>query len=135
LPLNLIIRGLTFEDKQIPINMLDVLLKKPGEKHKPQGSIEVSERVDKPIKSIMKTVSWRIVGTLDTMIISYFITGTVTAALSIGTVEVLTKTILYYFHERLWANIHKIKLNLSIKTDGKQYKIKGVERSAIRQVS
>ena len=61
---------------------------------------------------MMKSVSWRIVGTIDTMIISYFITGKVTVAISIGSVEVITKTILYYFHERLWAHIHKIKLKL-----------------------
>jgi len=115
--------------------MLDVLLKQPEQKHVSPGVVNVSERVDKPIKSILKSVSWRIVGTLDTIIISYFITGTVTAALSIGTVEVITKTVLYYFHERLWANIHKIKLNFSIKPDGQQYKVKRVERSAIRQVS
>jgi uncharacterized membrane protein len=114
--------------------MLDVLFKKPEEKHVPEGVIEVSDRSDKPIKSIMKSVSWRIVGTLDTIIISYFVTGKVTLALSIGTVEVITKTILYYFHERLWANIHKVKLNFLSKSNGKQYKVKRVERSAIRQV-
>jgi len=106
--------------------MLDVLLKQPEEKPDSKGVIKVSDRADKPIKSIMKSVSWRIVGTLDTMIISYFITGRVTVALSIGSVEVLTKTILYYFHERLWAHIHKIKLKLWIKSNGKQYEVKGV---------
>jgi len=111
--------------------MLDVLLNQPEEKTGSKGVIKVSDRVDKPLKSIMKSVSWRIVGTLDTMIISYFITGRVTVALSIGSVEVLTKTILYYFHERLWAHIHKIKLKLWIKSNGKQYEVKGVERSTI----
>jgi len=106
--------------------MLDVLLKQPEEKPDSKGVIKVSDRADKPIKSIMKSVSWRIVGTLDTMIISYFITGRVTVALSIGSVEVLTKTILYYFHERLWAHVHKIKLKLWIKSNGKQYEVKGV---------
>ena len=109
--------------------MLDVLLNQPEEKTGSKGVIKVSDRADKPLKSIMKSVSWRIVGTLDTMIISYFITGRVTVALSIGSVEVLTKTILYYFHERLWAHIHKIKLKLWIKSNGKQYEVKGVERT------
>jgi uncharacterized membrane protein len=73
------------------------------------------------------------VGTIDTMVISYIITGKVTVALSIGSVELLTKTILYNFHERLWAHIHKIKikLKLSKKSDGKQYEVKRVERSAV----
>ncbi len=107
--------------------MLDVLLKQPEENTGAKGVIKVSDRADKPLKSIMKSVSWRIVGTIDTMVISYFITGRVTVALSIGSVEVLTKTILYYFHERLWAHIHKIKLNIWKKTNGKQYEVKGVE--------
>jgi len=115
--------------------MLDVLLKQPDEKRVSPGVINVSERIDKPLKSVMKSISWRIVGTLDTIIISYFITGKVTIALSIGSIEVLTKTILYYFHERLWAHIHKIKFNIFIKPHGKQYKVKRVERSAVRQVS
>jgi uncharacterized membrane protein len=107
--------------------MLDVLLKEPEEKTVATGVLKVSDRADKPLKSIMKSVSWRIVGTIDTMLISYFITGKVTIALSIGSVEVLTKTILYYFHERLWAHIHKIKLNIWKRSNGKQYEVKGVK--------
>jgi len=107
--------------------MLDVLLKQPVENTFVKGVIKVSDRADKPLKSIMKSVSWRIVGTIDTMIISYFITGRVTVAVSIGSIEVFTKTILYYFHERLWAHIHKIKLNPRRKTDGKQYEFQRVK--------
>lgn len=116
--------------------MLDVLINQPQEKPGPDGVLKVSDRADKPIKSLMKSVSWRIVGTLDTMVISYFITGKLTIAVSIGSVEVLTKTILYYFHERLWAHIHKIKLKLWIRSNekqyDKQYEVKGVEGSAVR---
>ena len=111
--------------------MLDVLIDQSEEKPSVKGVMRVSDRADKPIKSIMKSISWRIVGTIDTMVISYFITGRVTIALSIGSVEVLTKTVLYYFHERLWAHIHKIKLKLLNKSNGKQYHVKSVERSAI----
>jgi uncharacterized membrane protein len=115
--------------------MLDVLLNQPEEKPDVTGVIKVSDRADKPIKSIMKSISWRIVGTLDTMLISYFITGKITVAVSIGSIEVFTKTILYYFHERLWAHIHKIRLKLwtgSFKKQiNKQYEVKGVERSSI----
>jgi uncharacterized membrane protein len=107
--------------------MLDVLLNQTEDKKESKGVIKVSDRADKPIKSIMKSVSWRIVGTLDTMVISYFITGRLTVALSIGSVEVLTKTILYYFHERLWAHIHKIKLKLWTRSNGKQYEVNRVE--------
>jgi uncharacterized membrane protein len=104
--------------------MLDVLINKSEEKTPPKGVLKVSDRADKPIKSIMKSVSWRIVGTIDTMILSYFITGKITVAVSIGSLEVLTKTILYYFHERLWAHIHRIRLKFLEKSDGKQFDVK-----------
>ena len=59
-------------------------------------------RGDSSAKSLLKTISWRIVGTLDTMVIAYLLTGEVKVAISIGSVEVFTKLILYYLHERLW---------------------------------
>lgn len=110
--------------------MLDLLINQSEGNSGSKGVIKFSDRADKPLKSIMKSVSWRIVGTIDTMMISYIITGKVTVALSIGSVEVLTKTVLYYFHERLWAHIHKIKLKLWEKSNGK-YEVKRVERSTI----
>ncbi|HEY9117802.1 MAG TPA: DUF2061 domain-containing protein [Roseivirga sp.] len=69
------------------------------------GKIQESSKVDSNLKSVLKTISWRIVGTLDTMIISYFITGSFTTAFSIGSVEVITKMVLYYLHERVWATM------------------------------
>jgi uncharacterized membrane protein len=92
--------------------MLDILIDRPEEKTIKKGILKISDRADKPVKSFIKSVSWRIVGTLDTMVISYFITGKLTIALSIGSVEVITKTILYYFHERLWAHIHRLRINI-----------------------
>ena len=56
---------------------------------------------EKPYRSVAKTISWRTVGTLDTIIISYFITGNLVMAASIGSIEVITKMSLYYFHERV----------------------------------
>lgn len=58
-----------------------------------------------PIRSIVKTISWRTVGTIDTIIISYLITGSVLMAASIGSIELFTKMVLYYFHERAWNRI------------------------------
>lgn len=60
---------------------------------------------EKPYRSIVKTISWRTLGTLDTIIISYFITGNLVMAASIGSIEVVTKMLLYYFHERAWNKI------------------------------
>jgi len=67
---------------------------------------------EKHYRSVIKAVSWRTVGTIDTMIVSFFITGNLVMAVSIGSVEVLTKTVLYYFHERAWdkTNFGRIKV-------------------------
>lgn len=46
---------------------------------------------EKPYRSIVKAISWRTVGTIDTMIVSYFITGNLIMAASIGSIEVITK--------------------------------------------
>jgi len=56
-------------------------------------------------RSAIKAISWRITGTIDTMIISYFITGRIKWAISIGGVEVFTKIFLYFVHERVWNKI------------------------------
>ncbi|OEY71814.1 DUF2061 domain-containing protein [Salegentibacter salarius] len=60
---------------------------------------------EKPLRSILKTVSWRIVGTVDTIAISWVLTGEIETALAIGSVELVTKMILYFGHERLWNMI------------------------------
>lgn len=54
------------------------------------------------LRHILKTISWRIVGTIDTMVVSFFITGSIKVGVAIGGFEVFTKMVLYYFHERLW---------------------------------
>jgi uncharacterized membrane protein len=60
---------------------------------------------DKTSRSVWKTVSWRIIATLDTVIIAYLITGSLKMAASIGSIEVVTKIFLYYYHERTWNKI------------------------------
>ena len=54
-------------------------------------------------RSVAKTFLWRGIATTDTIIISRVITGSWTEGLAIGTIEVFTKMILYYFHERAWS--------------------------------
>lgn len=56
-------------------------------------------------RSFIKALSWRFIGTIDTIVISWLITGKMVLAFSIGAFELLTKTILYYFHERIWNAI------------------------------
>jgi uncharacterized membrane protein len=54
------------------------------------------------LRSVLKAISWRIVGTLDTMALGWIITGNPVMGLKIGALELFTKFILYYFHERIW---------------------------------
>jgi uncharacterized membrane protein len=60
---------------------------------------------DKQHRSIVKAVTWRITGTLDTMLICFLITGRLKWALSVGFVELFTKMALYYLHERIWNKV------------------------------
>jgi len=70
------------------------------------ASYKADATSEKPVRSIAKSISWRIIGTLDTIIISWIITGTLTVAFSIGVIELFTKMILYFFHERIWNKIN-----------------------------
>ena len=65
-------------------------------------------------RSILKAISWRIIGTLDTFLISFLITGKFKFAISISGIELLTKFSLYFMHERIWNRIKfgKEKYNL-----------------------
>lgn len=56
-------------------------------------------------RHIAKAITWRIVGTLDTIVLAWLITGSGLAGLKIGGLELTTKTILYYIHERVWFKI------------------------------
>ncbi len=60
---------------------------------------------EKVYRSFLKTFTWRVLATTDTVIISYFITGSLKMASAIGVIEVFTKIVLYYVHERVWNRI------------------------------
>ena len=66
---------------------------------------QTRHEMESRLRSLLKGISWRIVGTIDTMIISWFVTGNVVFAATIGSVEVITKLVLYYFHERAWQMV------------------------------
>lgn len=55
------------------------------------------------LRSVMKGVSWRFFGSIDTVLISLFYSGHLLGAFKIGFSEVLTKIALFYLHERIWA--------------------------------
>jgi uncharacterized membrane protein len=53
-------------------------------------------------RSFFKTLTWRCLATTDTFVLSFFVTGNLAFAGSIASIEVLTKLVLYYWHERTW---------------------------------
>ena len=61
-------------------------------------------------RHLAKTISWRVIGTIDTMVLSGIITGSWMTGLTIGGVEVITKMVLYFFHERAWYKFSKFGL-------------------------
>lgn len=61
---------------------------------------------DSRVRHLAKTITWRVVGTIDTMILAWVISGDITTGFKIGAAEVVTKMILYYFHERIWYKIN-----------------------------
>src|SRR5512133_1356257 len=76
----------------------------PAEDSKGETPLK-SIAAERRYRSLLKAVSWRVTGTLDTILISFIVTGRVKLAVSIGFVELFTKIGLFYAHERLW---HKI---------------------------
>ena len=56
-------------------------------------------------RSLAKTISWRSLASIDTFILGWIVTGNMTFAGSIASLEVVTKVVLYYLHERAWARV------------------------------
>jgi uncharacterized membrane protein len=56
-------------------------------------------------RTVLKTITWRIIATLTTMMLVYFFTKKITLSLGIGILEVIIKMIVYFCHERLWLRI------------------------------
>jgi uncharacterized membrane protein len=57
-------------------------------------------------RSLVKAISWRALGSIDTFLLSWLFTSSAKAAGAIATTEVITKMALYYAHERAWGSIH-----------------------------
>nr|WP_321235824.1 DUF2061 domain-containing protein [uncultured Psychroserpens sp.] len=83
--------------------MIDTVLQRHNTSKVEKNDLE--ESGEKVKRTLVKTVSWRVLGTLDTVVISYLITGTLALAFSIGAIELISKLVLYYFHERAWNKI------------------------------
>lgn len=61
---------------------------------------------DTNTRSLVKTVCWRITGSGATFLIAYLMVGNFAIAGAIGMIQLVSNTILYYIHERIWNKIH-----------------------------
>ena len=60
---------------------------------------------EKRSRSLIKTLTWRIVASIDTFLISWLVSGKVSIGVTIASLEIITKLVIYYFHERAWDKI------------------------------
>tara|TARA_Y100000310_G_scaffold230794_1_gene233332 strand:+ start:54402 stop:54620 length:219 start_codon:yes stop_codon:yes gene_type:complete len=56
-------------------------------------------------RHVSKTLTWRVIGTLDTILLGWLVSGDPKIGFTIGFFESITKMVLYYFHERIWYKI------------------------------
>jgi uncharacterized membrane protein len=66
---------------------------------------EISGRWSIQTVHVIKTITWRILGTFDTVMLSWYISGSLKLGLQLGGIEIITKMVLYYLHERIWYRI------------------------------
>jgi uncharacterized membrane protein len=79
-------------------------------------------------RHIAKTITWRVLASTDTLLIGWFLTGSWKIGTSIASIEILTKIILYYFHERIW---YKTKFGLLTEKSYIKNKKNGGKKSKI----
>ena len=54
------------------------------------------------MRSLAKSITWRVVATLTTILLVYLFTGNVVLSTSVGALEFMVKAVIYYIHERVW---------------------------------
>ena len=81
-------------------------------------------------RHIFKTFSWRAIGTLDTILFGWIITGNPLTGLKIGSVETISKMLLYFIHEKLWY-----KINFGLNRRNKLKRLKKDQKLKIKQKS
>lgn len=66
--------------------------------------------MEKRVRSVAKTMSWRIVATSTTILLVFLFTGNLVISVGVGSLELLFKTVIYYLHERIWnkSNFGKV---------------------------
>lgn len=60
---------------------------------------------DSAARSLVKTVTWRVTGSTATFLIAYAMTGNFAVAGVIGATQMISNTVLYYIHERIWNRV------------------------------
>ena len=60
-------------------------------------------------RHLLKAITWRIIGTMDTLVLAYILIGSIRIGFMISIVEILTKTLLYFYHEKFWFKSTVIK--------------------------
>jgi uncharacterized membrane protein len=58
--------------------------------------------MEKPLRSLFKAISWRIVATITTILLVFIYTGNWVISGSVGLLELILKIVIYYVHERVW---------------------------------
>lgn len=61
--------------------------------------------MDTARRSLVKTISWRLTGSGATFLISYLIAGDFAIAGTIAMIQLMSNTVLYFLHERIWNKI------------------------------
>lgn len=73
--------------------------------NKSDESFKKSTSSETPVRSVIKAISWRLIGTVDTLVVSWFVVENAATATAIASIDFVTKMILYFFHERAWNAI------------------------------
>lgn len=60
--------------------------------------------MDTKRKSIMKTISWRVIAMIISYLVAYYFTNSVLVSFELVLVSNILSMIVYYYHERLWVN-------------------------------
>lgn len=59
-------------------------------------------------RHMAKTITWRIVGSVDTFLLGWLVSGDAKIGVAIGSLEFGTKMVLYYLHERAWYKLVRL---------------------------
>ena len=60
---------------------------------------------DMPVRSLAKTLTWRITGSASTFTIAYLVTGSFGISSLVAVIQMCVNTVLYWLHERAWARV------------------------------